>query len=761
MKNTTRLKIILLLSTMTSISFHSALLGQAGRTAKKSIQERWDFDRIRFDIYKRSGQVIDVIKRYFPHEIDTMLCLGNRALQDEEWHESSDWFETILMAEPNNLKANYGYAVSECEVGMESFMLYPNSFRNSRKHFERIIAIDSTFEETYYQYGVTELYLKKHLHAAELVYNQYLLDPSDDDIHKELFRFYDIMVNNVSFDKAESWLKSRKSKHDEYFLGELYRRNEQFKKADSVYQTLLTDPGDLPLTRILLSLVRYYVQTNQPEKAEEAYWQAVYGISNILEADLLIEDFLPIVNEREYVLLTQTLPIHAIPEAIHLFWLERNPLPSAPTNERLIEHYRRILYAEKHYLYQHYRHPMAKADYLNRFMFPVWYDQNNKYDDRGLIYIRYGPADDQATGVRQYLPMNLSWLYRETPDVPKLIFHFAAAKPGYWTLSLSFTQKEIIEWMLGWDTKYQRLYMGSTDPSIIQELEIERVQMVDDGFRHDRHSWDEKTEVLNMTHIDARFRESAEEECVQFAYAVPLSELLEDRAKTDSVRFETGIAVFDSNMVELYKDIREFTVKDTTDPHIWKNLFIDEFEIPLIPHQYNIAIHARVTDGHKLNGWRFKYPVPPTPRGRLSCSSLKLAFDVSPKTVSESRHRENLKIIPNPTKRFKNDEPLFAYFEIYNLTYDPQGNTEYTLTFVLQEKKEKQNLFDRITGIFGGQKGYKVSVENTVKGTERTVADYISFDMSKLKKGEYELILRIKDRVSGDDASASADFELR
>ena len=71
MKNTTRLKIILLLSTMTSISFHSALLGQAGRTAKKSIQERWDFDRIRFDIYKRSGQVIDVIKRYFPHEIDT------------------------------------------------------------------------------------------------------------------------------------------------------------------------------------------------------------------------------------------------------------------------------------------------------------------------------------------------------------------------------------------------------------------------------------------------------------------------------------------------------------------------------------------------------------------------------------------------------------------------------------------------------------------------------------------------------------------
>ncbi|MFH1942539.1 MAG: hypothetical protein ABIL68_10590, partial [bacterium] len=242
MKNTTRLKIILLLSTMTSISFHSALLGQAGRTAKKSIQERWDFDRIRFDIYKRSGQVIDVIKRYFPHEIDTMLCLGNRALQDEEWHESSDWFETILMAEPNNLEANYGYAVSQSEIGFKKFLMYPNSFNNAKKSLDRIIAVDSTYENTYYYYGMIELHLSKHLHAVELVYNQYLLDPSDDAIHTELFRFYDIMVNNVSFDKAESWMKSKNNAHDEYFLGELYRRNEQFEKADSVFQTLLTDP---------------------------------------------------------------------------------------------------------------------------------------------------------------------------------------------------------------------------------------------------------------------------------------------------------------------------------------------------------------------------------------------------------------------------------------------------------------------------------------------------------------------------------------
>ncbi|MFH1943497.1 MAG: hypothetical protein ABIL68_15450, partial [bacterium] len=541
--------------------------------------------------------------------------------------------------------------------------------------------------------------------------------------------------------------------------------------ADSVFQTLLTDPEDLPLTRILLSLVRYYVQTDQPEKAEEAYWQAVYGISSVLEADLLIEDFMPIVNEREYVLLTQTLPIHAIPGAIHLFWLERNPLPSAQTNERLIEHYRRILYAEKHYIYDRYRRFMAKADYLNRFSFPPWYDQNKKYDDRGLIYIRYGPPDEQASGVGERLPRNINWYYKATYDMPKLIFHFCVpdditiiAPPGYWTLTPCLLDSSIVEWMMGWDGKFETWYQNP-DPFMRQTMELEivdeDVKMVEQGFRHDRHSWPEKTEPLEMSHIDARFRESAEEECVQFAYAVPLSELLENRTRTDSVRLETGIAVFDSNMVELCRDLREFTVKDTTDPHIWKYLFIDEFEIPLIPHQYNIAIHARVTDGHKLNGWRFKYPVPPTPRGRLSCSSLKLAFDVSPKTVSESRHRENLKIIPNPTKRFKNDEPLFAYFEIYNLTYDPQGNTEYTLTFVLQEKKEKQNLFDRITGLFGGQKGYKVSVENTVKGTERTVTDYISFDMSKLKKGEYELILKIKDRVSGNDASASADFELK
>ncbi len=60
------------------------------------------------------------------------------------------------------------------------------------------------------------------------------------------------------------------------------------------------------------------------------------------------------------------------------FWLRHDPTPTTPYNERLIEHWKRIAYARKHY------RKTKNSVY--------------KTDDRGTIYIKYGEPDRSKSG---------------------------------------------------------------------------------------------------------------------------------------------------------------------------------------------------------------------------------------------------------------------------------------------------------------------------------------------------------------------------
>jgi len=62
---------------------------------------------------------------------------------------------------------------------------------------------------------------------------------------------------------------------------------------------------------------------------------------------------------------------------IEQFWQRRDPTPGTPANEYKEEHYRRIAYANEHF--------------IEGVPVPGW------KTDRGRIYIQYGPADEVTT----------------------------------------------------------------------------------------------------------------------------------------------------------------------------------------------------------------------------------------------------------------------------------------------------------------------------------------------------------------------------
>lgn len=749
-----------------SILLHTPLQGQQTYTKVQKdslISHRWDF--LKRDYFLISPKVYDVINAHFPEEIDAVINVAVDKLRHRRWSEADEWFEIVLRVDPDNLQAHYGLGITKREIGVSRpIILRQLNWRSSEKHFRRIVALDSTFQDVLYQWAVLERYRKNYTKAVELAHRQLAIRRDLPNVEFGTIRAYDYLISHTSFREAEAWLRSRRTKYDSYALGELYRRKGLLDEADSLFQRILTEPGGVTIQPVLLSLVRLYVQRDEPQKVHDTYWRAVEEITSRVGSMFLLEDLMTIVNDAEYSLLKGNLSLPLLRRTLQVFWLRRDPLPAAPYNSRLIEHYRRMIFAEENYRYDGFRHRLFKEDKMNMLQFPPWYYENYKFEDRGMIYIRFGKPDETAYAVDLNLPVNLSWLYYRRGQMPKMIFHFGVsdgAPPGYWTLSPGFLQPEINETMVNWDDSINRLqvaYEGEKN-QLFLEMALERARMVNQGFQTDRHTWPEETKTLEMAHLAARFRHSEKEDLLQLSYAIPISSLLDEIADEDSITFEASAAVIDTHFTPLFKDVRTFTVRDDADPHVWKGLFIDEFEFPVALEPHNIAIHARIPERDVLNGWKYVYRLNGEDRDRLACSSLKLAFHISQKAGMEGRDRSALNIVPNPTKRFENQEPLFAYYEIYNLMYDPQSLTNYTLDFTLRQIRRRKNIFQKIAGIFSGR-GYQVTIRTDLAGNSRTVADYIEFDISAAKPGTYELKLTVRDNVTREESFTTADLEI-
>ncbi|NQT24580.1 hypothetical protein HQ585_04430 [candidate division KSB1 bacterium] len=716
----------------------------------------------------RSEQALHPFKKVldtFPNDVDARFGRAEAHFALHQWGDASDWYGNVLDKDPNRIEAHYGKAVAKREIGKHSVLVQRYLiWRSSRIHFEKAAALDSTFRDLLFQWALLERYGGQYKKAILLTHRQTRI-LLNEKIKLGLLMMYDFYVEHTDKDEAETWLESRHTPYDRLALGEFYRREEMFLKADSMFQSLLDSPGWIPLEAVHLSMVRLAVQTDQPELAEFHYWQAVDRVRNLVGVELILQDFMTIINENEYHAFANQVTLSNFTSTIRSFWNTRNPLPASETNLRLVEHFRRTLYAEKYYRYDGFRHKVYTTDMSVTFDFPVWRTENYKFNDMGLIYIRYGKPDEQSFAVSENVTENMSWLYYSRGNQPKMIFHFAVqnnAPPGLWTLVSGFDQPEILEGLLHWDRLYQEMLFSTGTERLARwhELTTQRAEMVRIGMRSDRHTWIDETEVLEMYQTASRFRQSKSEDVLQIAYAVPVMFNLNDDSGHHAIHLESGLAVFDQGMSPIFKRVQNDTISDSTDIRIFHGYFIEEYEVPVQLQMVNVAIHARIPDQNKVNAWKYQYALSSENRDALSLSSLILAYDIAPKSNPAARHRNDLKMIPNPSGKFKSNDPVYAYYELYNLAYDKDGKTRYEVDFALCRDPRNKSVFRKLFGWIGGGGGYKISLQSEQRSEFRTVSDYLSFDLTQADPGEYELKLIVKDLVLNEKVEAIALFEL-
>ncbi|MGH7492101.1 MAG: GWxTD domain-containing protein [bacterium] len=698
-----------------------------------------------------------------------LIGLGKIDIERGRWGKADNRFEDVLKLNPNDLEASHYRGICYRENGKyKALLLRKWDFNNAEKKFNAVLARDSLFLDTIYQLAVLERYRDHYENAIRIGHTAQRLRPDLSSSWVGLFRLYRYYLDNTGDGEAFRWLAAQASPCAQYALGEKYRLKREFVMADSIFRALMDESIVMNKQRVRLSRARMYYAQGVPQAAQEHFWRAVNSISSQPDADLVFEDVKYILTDEElheYRLLREPGQLQ---DFFRRLWSRRDPTPAASINVRLVEHYRRLNYAEQHYAFDGFRVHFNNPDKLNYLKYPQIYSLNHEFNDKGLVYLRHGQPDDTALNVGANSLPNESWRYFKSSVSEELVFHFvidAGAVGNNWRLTPLLTDPAMLEARLSWGTIYYRMLQATPTERMAVEQDMISVatKSVAIGFETDRHTWSKNVDPLAAAFYSAVFKGEAGNDVMELYYAIPVKELTRDREQPDNdAILEKGMVVRDLHEREIQRSDRQVKLALLSHPQIVHGLFIDGYRVQAPPDSYFVAFHARQVDvtPSRLAGYKGGIYLPDFDTGKVSVSDLVLAFEIEPTSAEGVFVKNGLKIMPNPYKSFDRLQPVMLYFEVYNLVPGENGMTAFTIDYTVELLEKKKSALAKIGGIFGGGTKSRISLSAEREGDAPTAIEQIGLDLSKAEAGEFELTVTVTDRHAKKEAKATSRLIL-
>ncbi|MDQ7065779.1 MAG: GWxTD domain-containing protein, partial [candidate division KSB1 bacterium] len=430
--------------------------------------------------------------------------------------------------------------------------------------------------------------------------------------------------------------------------------------------------------------------TEHPRVATEFLYQMLKDCNSDSLIKLFIQDIYDIlsVNERKSLL---KLNKRDQCNWIIRFWRKVDPTPATLANERLIEHYQRL-----HIARTRYRSPQPRG-----------------YDDRGMIYVRYGEPDDTYySNMGEFTRGNESWIYHRLKDVSFDFIEYGGlyylvddlrkaivAPPNDATHQLrQWTELFLERQDLG--IRYQIVAV-----SLLNKLNnIAQGQSADDIIRYEYIEKNEQLKVELPQQV-SNFRLKKKPLAFVTADAVFMQRKRPERpANVFETKFYSGNESSKSSMattrLELYyalllkklnskmlfdakrpaKVLLAFAVYNKSNDLLLQkedSLFLDlsavfaqkdylgQLTFFLEPDTYRVALDIQSPQTNQRGMMQMLVAVPEFPQDRLSMSDIELASIVRPASPEDKEKgfiKNNLYVRPYPYRVVVRQQPIFVYF---------------------------------------------------------------------------------------------------
>ena len=456
---------------------------------------------------------------------------------------------------------------------------------------------------------------------------------------------------------------------------------------------------------------------------------------------------------------------------IEEFWRRRDPDPDTDENEFKEEYYERIAYTNEHF----------------SSGIPGW------KTDRGRIYIMYGKPDEREThpmggayerpsweggGSTTTYPFEI-WFYRYIAGVGSGVeIEFVdPTGSGEYRIARNPNEKDALlhvpgagltlSEQLGLSNKADRVTglggVGNSNYQREQDSPFSRLQLLADLSRPPQVKFNDLATAVNTgvveenpLNFDLRidfFRQSDERVITAFTIQAENKDLVfQDSGGLQQARMNifARITSVAGRRVGIFEDpvITTATAQELSEARDRKSAY--QKAVPLAPGTYKVDVIVRDVASGATGLKQLGFTVPRYDQEKLSTSTMILAAKLETLVDQPAVGQfviGTTKVIPNVSAVYKRGQPVGVYLQIYNAGIDqttlrPSVDVEYAL---LKDGKELGKMSEDWRGL-------------SDSGQRLTLARLI--DTRNLANGEYEVSIRIRDRVTGQSLSPTQKFNV-
>ena len=457
------------------------------------------------------------------------------------------------------------------------------------------------------------------------------------------------------------------------------------------------------------------------------------------------------------------------------FWQRQDPTPATLENERYVEHVKRLEYIRQWYASFHPR----------------------GYDDRGMIYLRYGPPDDLVKmPTHPYLYSNECWVYRRyggevvfdfiqrgmsyecATDLTKIvmatpmptdgqIYEFVAPRQrlslGYASLAAELAGEGIqfgsVDASSGapQETSAQR-----ASSSVLRQLQEYNRQVLrkQNQIPPVGTSLSRSEEPLLGVSSTARFYRQRKVR-LEVYYGIPLGQLRLAQLASGSRLMDLSVsyAVRDTAYNLVTQKSFQGMIELPAEERAQDRVYIDQINEVLPPGTYLFSLEVKNPQTSSVFDRTYRITVPGVTDESLLLSDVQVAADIQSLGESAANPafvKRKLMVMPYPFSRVSRNKPVTFYFEVYNLMLDETGGSSYTVDYEFRLKKtgfwQKINPFKK--------RGVAVSSSYNRTGEHREAQEYFSLNFEELKPGEYTVSIAVTDEVTKTTRSSVVPLRI-
>ena len=145
----------------------------------------------------------------------------------------------------------------------------------------------------------------------------------------------------------------------------------------------------------------------------------------------------------------------------------------------------------------------------------------------------------------------------------------------------------------------------------------------------------------------------------------------------------------------------------------------------------------------------------------LQVSDLEMAWLISKSKDEDKFSKGRLWVIPMPTRTYAKGQSVFVYYEIYNLTQNEFGQTNYEVSYTVtsDDNPVAVGIISSLTR-WRKSKREELSVTYEQQGTDAQEAEYVELKLEYRPAGKYQLKVTVTDVNAGETVEKDAGLVI-